>query len=293
MENADANIEYGEDKEWAKEAQEKFDTWSNNRVDKIIAKINANDRYDDASKKVKIERYEKWRGAFDGLMAYDDIYKQFDHPYYKVLNNALYANRSLKYETKLFKFEGDKEVEIAVKSTAGKKRKSDDESSQEEKPSESDVAKAEENGENLTKFKVGIRVLKNNECILELEHIDDCTKLREAKSEAAYKVLEKLLTEGVINQVDRRHLKDLRMNNSRYGNNRFGNHRFGNNRFNNRNNNRFQNNRNNRNNNQKGKKPNPNQNKNNNQQNQQNQQNQMMAQQMMMGGGMPMMGNMA
>lgn len=70
MENADANIEYGEDKEWAKEAQDKFNTWSNNRVDKIVARINANDRYNDDVKKVKIEHFEKWRGAFDGLMAY-------------------------------------------------------------------------------------------------------------------------------------------------------------------------------------------------------------------------------
>lgn len=221
--NADGNVEYSTDEEWWTEAKEKHEKYTTARIDKIVARINSSEKMDEEKKKERIERVEKWRIMNEELLSYDEIYKIFDHPYYKVLNNALYLNKQLKYETKLYKYEGDNEIEIAIPKRGGNKRKTDSDEADTDKPTQSSIIAEEENSaeEKLTKFKVCIKVLKNNECILELEHVDDTTKLREAKSEASYKVLEKLLNDDILPVVNRRHLRSQDRDNRRGG--RFGN----------------------------------------------------------------------
>jgi hypothetical protein len=158
----------------------------NNKVDKIVEKINKSKHYDDETKAKKIARFEEWRNSNEGLLDYDTIYRVFDHPYYRVMHNALNFTKGVKYETKLYKYEGDNEIEIPV-GRPKKRTKNDTEKSEVEAEKNTEESTSEE----LTKYKVLIKVTKNDVSILELEHVDDTSKLREAKSEAAYKVLEK------------------------------------------------------------------------------------------------------
>lgn len=214
VKEANPDIEIAQDAEWYKEKKAEYATSCSERVDRIIKRIQKNDKYDEEAKKQKIEKFETWRICKEDVLDYDEVYRVFDHPYYRVMHNALTypRNKGLKYETKLFKFEGEKEVEIL---TAGKGEKR----TQEEKDANA-AAAAAENAETLTKFKVCVTVFQNDKPLLELEHTDETNKLREAKSEAAYKILEKLLLDKVISRVTRRELKNR---NDRNNMRQFGN----------------------------------------------------------------------
>merc|ERR1712088_678030 len=208
VKEANPDMETAQDPEWYKEKKAEYATSCSERVDRIIKRIGKNDKYDDEQKADKIKKFESWRNCNEDLLEYDEIYKIFDHPYYRVMHNALTFPRSkgLKYSTKLFKFEGETEVEIP---SAGKGEKRTDE--------EKEAATVEE----TTKYKVCITVFKDDAPLIELEHTDETSKLREAKSEAAYKILEKLLMDKVLDRVTRRDLKNKNDRNNQQ--NRFNN----------------------------------------------------------------------
>lgn len=202
-------VEIGSDPEWYAEKKAIYEKFCNNKVDRIVTRVNANDKYDEEEKKTKIAKFESWRTCTETVLDYDEVYRHFDHPYYRVMHNVLTMAKGMKYETTLFKYEGENEVEIPLAGKGGKRTHEEREASMES-----------ESAEGTTKFKVCIKVFKDNDVCLELEHVDETSKLREAKSEAAYKILEKLLSDGTIGAVNRRHLRNQNERNNFSG--RFG-----------------------------------------------------------------------
>jgi len=209
------------DEEWYKEKKEVHEKYCNARVDKIVKKIRDNDRYSDEDKKTKIEKFETWRKCAENLLEYDEVYKMFDNPYYRVMHNAISypKNRNLSYVCTVQKAEDPtvKTIEevnwIDIPITAkGEKR------SEATKAFYEELSKNKDEGAATPKIRITIKVSNNDQVILELQHAAENNNLKEIKSDAAYKVLEQLLRDGTIPKVTR---KDLRNQNENARNGRF------------------------------------------------------------------------
>ena len=200
------------DEEWYKEKKEAYEKSASDRVDRILKKVRDNDRYSDEQKKEKTERFEKWRVFDQDLMDYDDVYKVFDNPYFRVMHNAITIpkHKNLSYVLSLQKAEDPNvqsidQVNWIDVPTTGK----GEQRSEETKAFYEELSKnaADENAPK-PKIRVTINVSKNGLGILELQHAAENNNLKEIKSDAAYKVLEQLLRDGTIDKVSRKELKN-------------------------------------------------------------------------------------
>lgn len=176
--------------------QGKYEKLKEKKINKMIKKIENDDKLDDETKAGKIERYQSFKKAKDELLDYDIIYKTFDDVYYRVMHNCVKnrRNSNLGYETKISKItENGEETDIDVK---GRQNEKADDTAND--PSENEAQTAS--------YKVKITVTKNEQQLFELEEIQRDSTLKGARSEAAYKVVEYLLKNEIIDRISRNDL---------------------------------------------------------------------------------------
>ena len=99
-----------------KEAHEKF---LSENVDRMIKSTEKHTVFSEEEKKERIARFEKYRKTVeDKLPSYDDIYKDYDNIYFRVLNNCLNSIPHLGYKVDIKRIDEDgTETQVDFKKT--------------------------------------------------------------------------------------------------------------------------------------------------------------------------------
>jgi len=192
-------VEYSTDEDWKHPRQEKFDAALKKMVDSKIANAKKEDGISEEELNSRIARYESLKVPNDEVPEYDEIYKPYDNPYFTVFNNVVIRKRKeLSYDCKIFKIIGDTETQIAFSKRVNDK-------AEENEKLEVLEGSHKEYLEGV-KFKIALKIFKKDEPeepIISIEHTDDSGSLYEAKSEAAYQMLEKMLEKNLIERLHR------------------------------------------------------------------------------------------
>jgi len=192
-------VEYSTDDEWKHPRQEKFDAAVAKLVNNKISAAKKEDGITEEELKSRIARYESMKVPSDEVPEYDEIYKPYDNPYFTVFNNVIARKkREYGYTCKIFKIVGEVETELAFS------KKVNDKADENEKLEVLEGSHKEYLEGH--KFKIILKIHKRDapeEAIISIEHTDDSGSLYEAKSEAAYQMLEKMLEKELIDRLHR------------------------------------------------------------------------------------------
>lgn len=208
--------EWSENEEWYTSAKETFDEKVAKNVEKIIGRIEKSKRWTDEEKEKRYERFNAWKVRREDLPNYDEIYKLFDNPYFRVLHNCIRRERELKYTFDAVRiFPDGTEKEIRSRNRRYPKKEEDKEDDDEDTKEEDSAENADESAADIdnaekykdSKVKVSIKVTKDDEVVAESENVNEEGRISECKSDAAYGCLEKLLTDKVVKKLYRSYIK--------------------------------------------------------------------------------------
>lgn len=193
------DVEYFTEKE--KEQQKIRDK----KADRMVNRINLNEKIGVEEKQVKIARFEAWRKPLENQLDYDEIYKKFDHPYFRILCNII-RRCGFRMTYDIYKVLEGKEDELVKKVDRRRgKRESKDGSGNSSGSEKESIESEKVVDEGQVEYRINIVIThgKSKNEILDFKFGPNNLNLKELKSEASYKALQKLISQNDIRTISK------------------------------------------------------------------------------------------
>jgi hypothetical protein len=197
-------IKIEEDEEWYQRKKLINDKLMTQNWKKIEANITNSPHLSEETKKSKLETCDKRYNQCYEILDYDKIYKNFDCPYYRVMHNMLTQKMMpLYFNTKIYLI-GENDTMKLLSDTF--KPSTVRYGGYTRRPFVFNIDN--ERYQTKDNYQVTIEVLdQKRDQVCVLNHMNNNTTIREAKSECAYKVLHTLINLGHIRAVNRGFLR--------------------------------------------------------------------------------------
>jgi len=214
---------------------ENYNSYLDKKVKTKTQKIQDSAVYTEEEKLQKIAKIELEKEPAEPT--YDEIYRAFDNPFFKVFHNVCTGIRhkhlNLSYEVDCFKTVDGVEIQMPKHGKKKQTDTSDDTEQNTENPVNEETKEQEadvdlnqtadttshdlsgvdhdtpdnEPDAGISGHRIIITVNQNDTELFKIEHVDKSCIYFEARSEAAYLVLEQLMTDGIVKEISRHQLK--------------------------------------------------------------------------------------
>lgn len=189
-------IEISRDHGWYVEKEKEAQKLRDKKVDRMLNRLQVNDKLSEEERAKRTAKFEAWRNPIQHNLDYDDVYRKFDHPYFRVLCNVI-RRVGWRMKCKITKTVNGVQVEVGKKGEKRTKAKEEDNES-----SEHSISEEGSRGQILP-YVVNLSILDRSGKSIKKDtcYNRETETIKEAKSEAAYNVLKEMLVSGELRYV--------------------------------------------------------------------------------------------